>query len=302
MSTSASLLCKMPIKLTFFFVLFCSIALLIFPTAAHADEKRSHYVLVSVAPYKSFVEKIAGDTVKTGIMVPAGASIHTYEPTPKEMLAASNADVWFLIGEAFESKAVKAFQSHNRKMLLVDLRQGVDLISNDPNYKPKGHVCKHCLDLHIWLSPRQSKIQARLIAETLTRLYPENKEKYASNLQKFLLELDQLDQYISGLMKPLQGRTVMVSHPAYAYFCRDYGLNQLSIEYEGKDPTPYQLTKVIDQARNDQIKTIFIQPQYNNKGARLIAEHLGAKVVTLDPYSENYLESMREIARQFAAQ
>jgi len=109
---------------------------MVFPAKGNAEEKRSHYVLVSVASYKSFVEKIAGDTVQTGVMVPAGASIHTYEPTPKEMLAASNADVWFMIGEAFEAKAVRAFKSHNPKMKLVDIRQGVNLISNDPNYNP----------------------------------------------------------------------------------------------------------------------------------------------------------------------
>jgi len=287
------------IKFTIIVIVSCKA--LILPLEGTVEDKLSHYVLVSVVPYKNFVEKIAGETVQIGVMVPAGASIHTYEPTPKEMVAASKADVWFLIGEAFEAKAVKAFKNHNLKMKFVDLKQGVDLISNDPNYDAR-HCCKHCLDLHIWLSPRQSKVQAQAIARNLINLYPENKQLYETNLQSFLNEIDALDQEIVSRLNSLKNRTILVSHPAYAYFCRDYGLRQLSIEYEGKDPTSLQLTNVMDEARKNNIKTIFIQPQYNNKGARLIAEHIGAKVVTLNPYAENYFPSMQQIAREFAAQ
>ncbi len=258
----------------------------------------SHIVLVSVAPYKFFVEKIAGDSVQIGIMVPAGASIHTYEPTPKEMLAAGNADIWFTIGESFEAKAIKALKSHNPKMKLIDLKEGVDLIGSQCHHKG----CDHGADLHIWLSPKQAKIQAENIAKALILLYPHQKANYEKNLHGLLNELDILDQDIATLLKPLKQRTLLVSHPAYGYFCRDYSLVQLSVEFEGKDPTPQQLTKLLEVARKSKVKTVFIQKQYNNKGARLIAEYLGAKVVNLDPYSENYSESMRFIARQIASQ
>ncbi len=272
---------------------------------ASAPEALTHHVLVSVAPYKYFVERIAGDTVKISLMVPPGASSHTYEPSPRATLAASHADLWFLIGESFESRAVRAIKSHHPDIVLVDLRQGVQLISADPNgAQVHCHCCSNpnCQDLHIWLSPSQSKIQAATIAKALSEIYPEHKAIYQKNLQTFLSELDALDQDISGILQPLKNRVIMVSHPAYAYFCRDYALKQTSIEFEGKDPTPRQLTTLLDAARQQQIKTIFVQMQYNNKGARLIAQHIGAKVVNLDPYSESYFESMREIARQFAAQ
>lgn len=258
-------------------------------------------ILVSVAPYKFFAEKVAGNTVNVGVMVPAGASIHTYEPTPREMIAASRADLWFMIGEAFEAKASKAFRNHNPNMKFVDLKKGVNLISNDPHYDAQ-HCCKHCLDLHIWLSPKQSKIQAKAIAENLMALYPENQQLYRDNLQNFLEELDKLDEMIRHTLAPLQKRTILVSHPAYAYFCRDYNLRQLSIEFEGKDPTSHQLTSIMEQARSNAIKTIFVQPQYNNKGARLIASHIGARIVSLDPYSPEYLTSMEQIAKEFANQ
>jgi zinc transport system substrate-binding protein len=111
-----------------------------------------------------------------------------------------------------------------------------------------------------------------------------------------------MDQKIHDIMNNSSKNIIMVSHPAYAYFARDYGLTQLSIEFEGRDPTPQQLTRVLEQARKAKIKKIFIQMQYNAKGARLIAKELGAEVVTLDPYSKNYFESMIQIANQFANQ
>ncbi len=261
------------------------------------------FVLVSVAPDKFFVEKIAGATVKVELMVPAGASSHTFEPTPKQMLNASHADLWFQIGESFEARASRALQSHNPNLKLVDLRKGVDMIIDDEGgCHCSAHAQECCADPHFWLSARQSKIQANTIAEALTQRYPQNAALYTQNLQIFVQELNDLDKEIEAQLAPLKNRTIMVSHPAYAYFCRDYQLKQLSIEFEGKDPSPRQLTNVITRARQSNIKTVFIQMQYNNKGALLIAKELGAKVVTLDPYAENYFTMMRDIASHFAAQ
>lgn len=263
-------------------------------------------VLVSVSPHKFFVEKIAGDTVKVRLLVPAGTSSHTFEPSPKQMLEAAKADAWFFIGEFFENRAMQAFKSYNQNMRFIDLRKDLSLITVDANGKHQGCSCHGHkagqADLHIWLSPRLAKIQAKTIANALIELYPENQKLYLSNLNLFLSELEELDQEITKILAPLKQRIIMVSHPAYAYFVRDYDLSQLPIEFEGKDPSPKQLTNVMNEAKNANIKTIFIQLQYNNKGAYLIAKSIGARVVILDPYSENYIETMRAIARSFAEQ
>lgn len=273
--------------------------LLFFPLCAESNI-HSHYVLVSVAPHKYFVEQIADGTVEVGLMVPAGSSAHTFEPSPKKMLQASKADIWFIIGEGFEKKASAAIKSYNPGMQLIDLRQNIDLINE--------HTCQHahaegaCQDLHFWLSPRLAKIQARTIAEALIKTYPENEDKYRSRLELFLKELDNLDQEIVKILQKPHNHIILVSHPAYAYYCRDYNFTQLSIEFEGKDPTPQQLTKILDQARKGEIKMVFVQMQYSSKGARLIADYLGAKVVTLDPYSEKYIETLLDITKNFASQ
>lgn len=274
----------------------CFFLLFIFPVFAAPT------VLVSVSPYKFFVEKIAGDTVQVAVMVPAGASAHTYEPSPKGMLEASRGDIWFLIGEPFETKASAAITSHNPEMTLIDLRKGVDLISSDPHHKYHVHcTCCNCEDLHIWLSARQGRIQAKTIADALAARYPSHRAQYMENLSKFQLELEQLDHEITEALKPLKNRVILVSHPAYGYYCRDYQLDMLSIEFEGKDPTPRQLTQVITDAQKNKIQKIFTQMQYSSKGARLIAQQIGAQVVELDPYSEHYFDSMRKITKEIAS-
>lgn len=288
-----------------FFLMLCWILWL--PTSNFAEEhEKLPYVLVTIAPDKFFVDKIAGGTVNVELMVPAGASAHTFEPTPKQVIKASQADIWFQIGEAFEPKATKALLAHNSNLSIVDLRRGLDLISSQPGDEGYCHCCQHasnsCADPHFWLSARQAKIQAETIAEALSKRFPQHQQLYQEKLKTFTAELDALDKEIENILKPLQKRFMMVSHPAYAYFCRDYQLKQLSIEFEGRDPTPKQLTKILQTARQLEVTRIFIQAQYSSKGARLIAREIKAEVITLDPYAEQYFESMLNIARNVAQQ
>lgn len=284
--------------LSFHSIVLNLILFLFFALSLQAVEPAIPHVLVSVAPHKFFVEKIAGDTVKVDLIVPAGASAHTYEPTPKQVISSSSASLWFRIGEPFESRIVNTLTSYNPNLRVVDLRQGINLIDSVPG---QTCACHHgSTDLHFWLSARMAQIQAKTIADALIESYPQNAALYRTNLTKFLEELHQLDLNIQQILKSISNRTILVSHPAYAYFCRDYNLQQFSIEFEGKDPTPQQLHSILNMARKNNIKSIFIQKQYSNKGARLIAEEIGARVITLDPYSEHYIDSMLAIAHAFA--
>lgn len=283
-----------------FFLLFLAIiSISNFCYSEETKDTRSHFITVSIVPYKYFVDAIAGDTVKVGLIVPANTSFHHYEPTPKQVLQTGTADIWFRIGESFEGRAMQALQSHYPKLKIVDLRKNVDLIT-------VGHEHRNCCnaegaDLHIWLSTRQVKIQAQDIANALIEMYPEHKVEYQERLSRLLKQLDELDSEITQILKPLQNRTIMVAHPAYAYFARDYNLMQLPIEYEGKDPSSKQLQKTLEQARAANVKTIFIQKEYNTKGPYLVAKELGANVVELSPYSGDYFVMMRTIAQRIAA-
>lgn len=254
-------------------------------------------VLVSLAPYKYFLERLSDNQLNVQLMVPPGASSHTYEPSPRQMVAASKGLIWFRIGEPFEEKAIRSLKSHSSNLEIVDLRKGLDLIHF--GHAHKG-CCGGCTDLHYWLSPRLMELQLEVITGALSRKFPENAEIYKKNSSIIQDELKLLDKEINTLLSFLKNRKLLVSHPAYAYFCRDYDLKQFSIEHEGRDPTPKQLTELMDLAKQSEFHTIFIQPQYGNKAAKLIAEAIGAKIVTLDPYSEDYFNSMRAIAKAFS--
>lgn len=258
-------------------------------------------VLVSIAPHKTFVEEIAGDTVAIQVVVPAGASSHTFEPTSKQMIQMSQADVWFRLGEGFEKRLMEVIKSYNPGIRIVDLREHIDMICSGHVHHHGHHRCSEDMrDVHIWLSPREAKKQAIDIAETLSKKYPDNKELYKNNLHSFLTKLNALDRELTNQLAPHKGASFLVSHPAYAYFARDYGLNQLSVEFEGRDPTPKQLTDLLKKAKELNICTIFIQPQHSNKGAKLVASHIQADVISLDPYSEDYFTNLRKLASSFS--
>jgi zinc transport system substrate-binding protein len=277
------------------------VLLLLFSCSVNEEGKRSDIVLVTLAPYKFFVEQIAGDTVEVKLVVPTGASPHSYEPTARQILDASKADIWFLIGESFEERAVQALTSYKTDLKTIDMRSGIELIEE----REPGHEhCHHhgCDDPHIWMSPELVKKQGRTITETLIEKYPERALLYTENLRKFEEKLNELDKQISTILESMKNRTILVSHPAYAYFCKDYGLKQISIEFEGKDPSPNQLTKILQRARKNMSPFVYIQVQNPSKGAKLVAEEIGARIVDLDPYGENYFENMIHISKSFAAQ
>ena len=253
-------------------------------------------VLVSIAPHQYFVKQIAGDKVAVNIMVPKGASAHTFEPTAKQVANAAESVIWLRIGEGFEERALPALKSHFPNLDIVDLRQGVQMISSG------GCQCHAGEDPHIWLSLKEAITQAKTIHFTLSKHYPEYQEEFTSNLNLFLEELKAADEKITKQLASLKNRTLMVSHPAYGYFARDYNLLQLPIEFEGRDPSPKQLTRLLEEGKKLNTAFIFIQEQHDNRGAKLMAKQLNAEVIVLDPYSENYIENMIHIANSFAKQ
>jgi zinc transport system substrate-binding protein len=246
-------------------------------------------VLVSIAPQKYLVERIGGDHVSVTVIVPQGANSHTYEPSTKQVLAAQKGDIWFRIGESFENRML-AMMRHTR---VVDQRQGLDLIQAGCG------CCTHdAHDPHIWLSPRLLKVQAKQIAEMLCEYDHDHAEFFMNNLSKLVEECSLLDQECALMLA--KSTVILVSHPAFGYLCRDYGLKQLSIEMEGREPTPRYVTELITRARSLGVKIVFLQLQHNPKGGKRIAKELRARTVYLDPYVENVLENLRSIAQNFS--
>ncbi len=220
--------------------------------------------------------------------MPAGASSHTYEPTPRQIVGMQSGEIWFRLGESFEERLKKALP----RTEIVDQREGIDLLNS-------GCCChRGAADPHIWLSPRLLVVQARQIADTLSQHDPSHTRLYMGNLKRLEERLANLDEEMAALLSEAP-RMVLVSHPAYGYLCRDYGLTQLSIEMEGREPTPRYITELVLQVRSLNIQTVFLQKQHSVKGGKRLADDLGAECVFLDPYAENVIDNLREIAKAF---
>jgi zinc transport system substrate-binding protein len=260
--------------------------LILFSSSLCASPK----VIVSIAPTKFLVERIAGNLVTVEKFVPAGASPHSYEPTSRQLLSAAQGTIWFRIGEGFENKAIGVIAS---KMKVVNLRDGLNLLASCCCHRHDPY------DPHIWLSPKLLKQQAVIIAQTLKEELPDHQAQIESNLNSLQAEIDAIDREIRLSLKEGANYTVLVTHPAFGYFCHDYGITQLSIEVEGKEPTPKQMTELLLLAKKQNIRKVFLEPQHSTKGGLRMATELGAEVIWLDPYKEEVLENLRDIAKAF---
>ena len=267
--------------------------LLAFLLCTSALFAKPYQVLVSIAPQKYLIEEIAGKTVEVELLVPEEMSSHSYEPTIKQIIQAKEADVWFCIGENFERKL---YESFGAALPIVDAREDLPLLYS---------ACKECsscrFDPHIWLSCPLLVRQVQQIADTLSKALPENRELYQENARRLIQRVDKVDQKIKTLLQGREGQAILVSHPAFGYFCHDYKLTQMAIEVGGKEPSPKQLTTLIKQAKERRVATIFTQPQHPLRSALRLQEALGIKRHQINPYKEDVLANLESIAEAFAS-
>jgi zinc transport system substrate-binding protein len=272
-------------------------------TSARTSASAKPIVLVSVPSYLYFVERIGGDTVTPLSLAPAGANPHIYEPTPKEVEKFRQASLWFRLGDPSEQKTYTVLKEQSKALCIIDITEGISLLpACGHHHHDHGHHHhdEDTRDLHIWLSPKLAQSQAKTIARHLSDLLPENRASYDRALTLLLKELEDLDAEIASRLAPKSGSCVLVSHPAFAYFCQDYHLDQLSIEVEGKEPLPQDITALLIQARKHKIAQVIAEPQYSDKGAKLIAECLQVPVCVIDPYSQDYMNNLRLLAEAVA--
>ncbi|NIA11139.1 MAG: zinc ABC transporter solute-binding protein [Nitrospiraceae bacterium] len=250
----------------------------------HADERMQ--IAVSILPQKEFVESVGKDKVSVMVMIPPGASPATYELSPGQLKDISRAKLYVRIGHIpFEKTWITKITSANRDMLVVDSSKGIDIVGNDP---------------HIWLSPALVKIQVKHISDALIEVDPDNREYYIRNTDEYIRNLDDLDSDIRKNLSGIKNRKFMVFHPAWGYFARDYQLEQIPIEIEGKEPSASDLAGLVDVAKANNITVIFAEPQFNSESARVIAGEIGGTVVVIDPLAENYITNMYHVSETLA--
>jgi len=257
-------------------------------------------VFVSVLPQKSFVERVGGGHVQVIPMVQPGHSPATYEPTPRQVARLARADLYIRIGVPFENAWMGRISAVNPHMWILDARQGIELRQSKTHghAEHQGHV--HERDPHIWTSPPLVRRMADEIRQVLGEMLPQRRTEFDANYEEFAAELDALDLEIRQLFADHVQRRFLTFHPAWGYFADTYGLEQIALEKGGKEPGAKSLSVLIEQARREQVKVIFIQPQFDRKLAEQLARNIDARVEVLDPLATDYIPNLRRAARLIA--
>ena len=301
--------------------LFAAFCILLFNTLPAAATGRMP-VFASIAPQEYFVQQIGGELVDVHVMVQPGADPHTYEPKPRQMVMLIKSKIYFAVGVPFEETWLNKFSAANPEMLIVHTDQGIEKIPMEAHYHQRegeqheehgrktpgepregeqDHPRDVTMDPHIWLSPPLVKVQAKHILDALVRVDPANAATYKMNFDRFGALLDAIDADFKRIFSGKEGMEFLAFHPAWGYFAHTYGLQQVPVEIEGKDPKPAQLIKLIEHARKHNIKVIFVQPQFSSRSAETIARAIGGQVVFADPLAADWAASIREQAAKFNA-
>ena len=246
-------------------------------------------VFVSIPPQKFFVEHIGGDLVHVEVLIGENQDPHTYEPLPSQINGLSKADLYLQIGSNFEEAFIGTLRRTLPDLEILDVSKGVELIEGEDNLHTGIE------DPHFWMGPAQAIQMAANIRNALIAELPGDEEKLRENYEALVSKIENLDKELTEILFPYRGSTLFVYHPAFGYFAHSYGLVQTAVETGGKEPSPRQLESIISKAKAENVKIIFVQPQYSTRSARIIADATGCAVVKVNQLAENWLENMKEI-------
>lgn len=272
-----------------FLTLFLSLSTSTFLNAQTVNSPISKRVVVSIAPLGFFVRQIVDDEYGIDALVPQGACMESYEPTIKQLRGLSQADLYVKVGHpayTFESKWIEPLMEKADPSKLFLCSDGLSILPEDP---------------HLWLSPRAVKSISQGLAKRFAEINPTMSNNYQKRLAEFIIKVDALDRELLEMFSRDTGKSFLVFHPAWGYFARDYGLVQLAIEREGKEPSVADLVETINTAKAKGVKSVFVEPNAVEGNAQVIADSLNARIETLNPLADEWLVNMRESAVKIKA-
>ncbi len=261
-------------------------------------------VAVSLQPYGHLVSEIGGDQVLVVTLLPPGADPHTFEPKPQTLKEFTKASVYFSDGSGMDAAWLPRFKGVNKNVQIVSLSKDIQWMEEDEHHHHHEHGEDHEededheeLDPHLWTSPLQMMQIAKNVCDALIELDSSNAVTYIErtvNLMERLKKLD-VDLRTSIEKLPKQARTFIVFHPSYGYFARDYGMTQLTVEVDGKEPKPRDLFNMTKTGKANNVHIVFVQPQFSKRAAATIAKELNAVILDTDPLSYDYEKNIRAL-------
>jgi len=263
-------------------------------------------VSVSILPQKYFVEQIAGNLLQINVLVPPGSSPHNYEILPSQMKDLAKSRVWLQIGLlTFEDVWKDKLAGINKDMRIVNCSEGIVPIAGS-ECEEEGHDHEHehaeAFDPHIWLAPADVKIIAQNTLKALKTNFPEHTITFESNYSRFISKVDSISAQIELKMSPLKNRNILIFHPALGYYARQFNLTQTPLELDGKEPSPKHMKAIVDLAREQNIRVIFIQKEFDSENALQLSREIGGEVMIIDPLDYDWEKQMLDITEKIAAQ
>ena len=255
-------------------------------------------VAVSLQPYATIVKMVGGSRVNVVTLLPPEADPHNYEPKPAIIKAFSLAQVYFTDGSGLDKAWMSRFLGANKKVEVVDISKNIKWMEFDhEGHGAHQHQEEHEIDPHIWTSPARVKYLAQNIYEYLVKIDPEHTQYYMYRIQNTQDNLEKAERQINEAVihMPPKSRSFIVFHPSYGYFAHDYKLKQYAIEVDGKEPKPRDLAKLIQMGRKNNVKIVFVQPQFSKRAAQTIAKDLGAIIVETDPLSADFMGNIKKL-------
>ena len=262
----------------------------------HHNNKNDKAVTVSIAPLKYLIDEITEGDLEVHVLVPTGVSPETYAPTPGQMAKVARSAAIFSFGLIdFEKELSNRIEAYD--MLKVNVSNGIELIG-EPTQKAKTHGHHHGVDPHVWMSPKQLLTVTDNVFAAINDMFPDS-TRYLEHYQMLRSRISEMDQSIAKRVSESEVRTILIYHPALSYYARDYGLFQVSLEDEGKEPTAAHLSKLMVEIRQHGVPHyIFCQTQTPIEVVENLSMDTGIPTTTIDPMCEDILAEIQRITNR----
>ncbi|MBQ4525590.1 MAG: zinc ABC transporter substrate-binding protein [Bacteroidaceae bacterium] len=271
-----------------FFCLLCSCA------SRRGEDADKPMLVVSIEPMRYFVEEIAGDAFEVVTMVPRGGNPETYEPVPSQLMGMEQCDAYLRVGPiGFEEAWIERLSAIAPRMQVMDMSEGIRFV-HDVHANGDAHIDER--EPHVWTSPRNARIIARNICQALSSLSPADSLSFRQRWQALDSMMAATDKQVTQILAHEADSTFLIYHPTLSYFASDYGLRQLCIEEEGKEPSPAHLRTLVDACRRLGTRVVFLQQQFDRRHVEVIAAETGLRIVPIDPLGYHWQDEVLRVA------